>query len=134
MPEYFDTTVAVAAIFPQSTNYADASARLKGAQGEAYIINHGIAEVFRTLTGKLALPPKAAAELVAGVLLARFKEAPLSRDDFAAVVKSQADKNLSGPIIYDALHAQGARNLGCLSVNTYNGDHFAKVAPDLQPV
>lgn len=96
MPEYFDTTVAVSAIFPKSTNYADASARLAAAGGEAFIINHGIAEIYRTLTGKLALPSKAAAELVKGVLLARFQEAPLQRSDYAAVVESQADKNLSG--------------------------------------
>ena len=41
MPEYFDSTVAVSAIFPGSTNYADASARLKAAGDGAYIINHG---------------------------------------------------------------------------------------------
>lgn len=29
MPQYFDSTVAVSAIFPGSTNHADASARLK---------------------------------------------------------------------------------------------------------
>ena len=56
MPEYFDSTVAVSAIFPGSTNYADASARLKAAGDGAYIINHGVAEVFRTLTGRLKLP------------------------------------------------------------------------------
>ena len=60
MPEYFDSTVAVSAIFPGSANYADASARLKAAGDGAYIINHGVADVFRTLTGRLRLPPKAA--------------------------------------------------------------------------
>ena len=64
--------------------YADASARLKAAGDGAYIINHGVAEVFRTLTGRLKLPPEAAAQLVRGVLLARFKEAALSREDYAA--------------------------------------------------
>jgi hypothetical protein len=38
----------------------------------------------------------------------------------------------SGPIIYDALHAEGARRAGASVVNTYNRDHFAKVAPDLK--
>ena len=131
MPEYFDSTVAVAAIFPGSTNYADASARLKAAGNDAVIINHGLAEVYRTLTGRLRLPPKAAAQLVEGVLLARFKEAALSRDDYARAIKSMAQKNLSGPIIYDGLHAEGARKAGASVVNTYNPDHFKKVAPDL---
>jgi predicted nucleic acid-binding protein len=129
--KYFDSTVAVAAIFPGSTNYADASARLKAAGNDAIIINHGLAEVYRTLTGRLRLPPKAAAQLVEGVLLARFTEAALSRDDYARVVRTMAQKNLSGPIIYDALHAEGARKAGASVVNTYNPDHFKKVAPDL---
>ena len=132
MPEYFDSTVAVSAIFPGSANYADASARLKAARDGAYIINHGVAEVFRTLTGRLRLPPKAAAQLVEGVLLAKFKEAALSREDYRDVIKAMADKNLSGPIIYDALHAAGARKIGAASINTYNRDHFSKVAPDLK--
>jgi predicted nucleic acid-binding protein len=131
MAEYFDSTIAVAAIFPASANYADASARLKEAGNAAYIINHGVAGVYRTLTGRLKLPPKAAAQLVEGVLLARFKEAGLSRQDYAAVVKSMADKNLSGPIIYDALHAAGARKIGARVVHTYNRDHFTNVGPDL---
>jgi hypothetical protein len=42
MPEYFDSSVAVSAIFPKSKNYPDASARLKAAGAEATIINHGI--------------------------------------------------------------------------------------------
>ena len=40
-------------------------------------------------------------------------------------------RNLSGPIIYDALHAEGARKAGASVVNAYNPDHFKKVAPDL---
>jgi predicted nucleic acid-binding protein len=132
MPEYFDSTVAVSAIFPGSANHADASARLKAAGDDAYIINHGVAEVFRTLTGRLRLPPKAAAQLVEGVLLARFKDVHLSRDDYEGVIKAMSDKNLSGPIIYDALHAAGARKIGAVSINTYNCDHFSKVAPDLK--
>lgn len=131
MAEYFDSTIAVAAIFPGSANYADASARLTAAGDAAYIINHGVAEVYRTLTGRLKLPLKAAAQLVEGVLLARFKEAVLSRQDYAEVVKSMADKNLSGPIIYDALHAAGARKIGAQVLHSYNRDHFAKVGPDL---
>ena len=134
MPEYFDSTVAVSAIFPGSTNHADASARLKAAGDGAYIINHGLAEVFRTLTGRLRLPPKAAAQLVEGVLLARFKEVSLSRDDYKCVITALADQGLSGPIIYDALHAAGARKIGAASINTYNRDHFSKVAPDLKVV
>lgn len=134
MAEYFDSTVAVSAIFPGSKNYADAAARLKAAGDSAYIINHGLAEVYRTLTGRLKLPPEAAAQLVEGVLVAKFKEAALSRDDYIEVVKTMADKNLSGPIVYDALHAAGARKLGAATLNTYNRDHFAKVAPDLKVV
>jgi predicted nucleic acid-binding protein len=131
VPEYFDSTVAVAAIFPGSTKYADASARLKAAGNDAVIINHGLAEVYRILTGRLRLPPKAAAQLVEGVLLAKFKEAALSRNDYAQVVKTMAQRNLSGPIIYAALHAEGARQAGASVLNTYNPDHFKKVAPDL---
>jgi len=131
VPEYFDSTVAVAAIFPGSANYADASARLKAAENDAVIINHGLAEIYRTLTGRLRLPPKAAAQLVEGVLLATFKEAPLSRSDYARVVKAMAQQNLCGPIIYDALHAEGARKAGASVVHTYNTAHSSRVAPGL---
>jgi hypothetical protein len=42
-----------------------------------------------------------------------------------------AQRNLSGPIIHDALHAEEARKAGASAVSTYNPDHFKKAAPDL---
>ena len=47
-------------------------------------------------------------------------------------IKSLADKALSGPIIYDAVHAQGARKVRASKVHTYNLGHFKKIAPDLK--
>ena len=73
MADYFDSSVAVSAVFTGSTNYSDASARLRAA-ADPHIINHGIAEVYRTLTGPLKLPPKAAAQIVEINLLKKFKE------------------------------------------------------------
>jgi hypothetical protein len=63
MADYFDSSIAVSAVFTGSTNYTDASARLRAA-ADPHIINHGTAEVYRTLTGPLKLPPKAAAQIV----------------------------------------------------------------------
>ena len=96
--------MVVAVIFPGSTNKLDARSRWSGAAGEAFIVNHGIAEVYRILTGPLRMTPKVAVEL-AGEVLRRFKESPMGRSDYVAVMDDVAKKNLSGPIVYDALHA-----------------------------
>src|SRR5438477_3521691 len=102
MSEYFDSTVALSAIFPASTNYADAAARIKAAGDQRFIINHGLAEVYRTLTGRLQIPPKQAAQLVEKAMLTLFKEATVSRKDYIAAIQAAAQKGLSGPIVYDA--------------------------------
>jgi len=46
-------------------------------------------------------------------------------------IESVAEKSLSGPINYDAVHAQGARKLKASKVHTCNLEHFKKIAPDL---
>ena len=134
MSEYFDSTVALSAILPASTNYQDAAARIKPAGYERFIISHGLAEVYRTLTGRLKIPPKQAAQLVEGALVRLFKEAELGRSDYVTAIKGLAEKSLSGPIIYDAVHAQGARKVGASKAHTYNLDHFRSLAPDLKLV
>jgi len=134
MSEYFDSTVALSAIFPASRNYTDAAARITAAGAERFIINHGLAEIYRTLTGRLKIPPKQAAQLIEGALVSLFQEAELERADYLAAIKSLAEKSLSGPIIYDAVHAQGARKVGASKVHTYNLEHFRKIAPDLNVV
>ena len=134
MPEYFDSTVALSAIFPGSTRYPDAAARIKAAEGQRFIINLGIAEVYRTLTGRLHIAPKQALQLIRGTLISLFKEAKIGRRDYLAALQSVADKGLSGPIVYDALHVEGARKLQASKVNTYNLDNFRLVAPDLNIV
>jgi len=134
MAEYFDSTVALSAVFPASTNYADAAARIKAAGDDRFIINHGIAEVYRTLTGRLQIPPKQAAELVQRTMITLFRVVELERPDYLQVVKRMAHKSLSGPIICDALHAEGARRVKASKVHTYNLDHFRKIAPDLNVV
>ena len=131
MAEYFDSTVALSAVFSASTNYADAAARIKAAGHERFIIDHGLAEVYRTLTGRLKIPPKQAAQLVEGALVALFKEVKLGRSDYLAAIRSAAEKSLSGPIIYDSIHVQGARKVRASRVHTYNPDHFKTIAPDL---
>jgi predicted nucleic acid-binding protein len=131
--QYFDTSVAVSAIFRNSARFMDAKKRLKSAGSEAYIINHGLAEIYRTLTGPLRLSPQMAAQLVAGAV-ADFKEARLTRDDYVEAIKALGKKNLAGPIIYDALHAAGARKVNAATLHTYNPAHFAQVADGLKLV
>src|SRR5712671_3969544 len=134
MAEYFDSTVVLSAVFPASTNYLDASARIKAARDGRFIINHGLAEVYRTLTGRLQIPPKQAAQLIQGALVANFAEVEIGRSDYLAAIESAAEKSLSGPIVYDAVHAQVARKLKASKVHTYNLEHFKKIAPDLNVV
>ena len=50
------------------------------------------------------MTPKVAVELV-GEVLRRFKVVDMARSDYVAVMDDVAKKNLSGPIVYDALHA-----------------------------
>ena len=79
------------------------------------------------------MTPKVALELV-GDLLHDFKESPMARSDYVAVLEDIAKKNLSDPIVYDALHDQGARNVGATKLHTYNKRHYLVIAPDLNVV
>jgi predicted nucleic acid-binding protein len=131
MAEYFDSSVALSAIFPHSSNHADAAARIQAAGGERFIINHGLAEVYRTLTGIFKIAPKQAAQLIQGTMIPLFKEAEIGRREYLAAIQKSAAKALAGPVVYDAVHAEGARKVKASKVHTYNLAHFKAVAPDL---
>jgi predicted nucleic acid-binding protein len=129
MMEYFDSSMAMSAICTRSTRHADARSRLAAAE-EAFIINHGLAEVYRTLSGQMRIPPAEAAAAVEN-MAQHFKEAPLTRQDYLETVQDLARRGLAGRLTFDALHARGARKVGADKVHTYDPDDFRQVEPTL---
>lgn len=105
-----DTSVVVAGFAAWHEAHASAAAALAR---KPRLPAHVLVESFSVLT-RLPPPHRAAADLVASFLEARFAEPPLllPASEHLALVKAVATAGLSGGAIYDALIAATARAAG----------------------
>ncbi len=55
----------------------------------------------------------------------------LTTEDYRRLISSAPAKAIRGDTIYDALHAETARQCACKEIRTLNVSHFKHVAPDL---
>ena len=130
MKRFLDSSILVESCLSQSPKFAAADALVNGP--EACTSAHALAEAYATLSGepRLKVSPADAAQMVeelAKVLSVRA----LAVADYRQLISSAPGKGIRGGTIYDALHAQTARQFGCPEVHTLNLSHFKHVAPDL---
>lgn len=132
MKTYFDSTVLVSLLNAHSLFHTAAKASVLGAGQGAFTSSHALAEVYRTLTTmKLAVPPRAAAQLLAD-LGKRMRVVDLPRAIYRSALADVARQGLAGAIIYDAIHCHAALAGKAEVIVTRNASHFRLFAGTTQ--
>jgi predicted nucleic acid-binding protein len=130
MKRFLDTSVLVEACLGQSPKFAAADALVSSP--ETFTSAHALVEAYATLSGdaRLKIHAADAARMVEDLARGLTVRA-LSVEDCRRLISSAPSKGIRGGTIYDALHAETARQCGCQAIHTLNGSHFKHVAPDL---
>ncbi len=131
MNTYFDSNVLVSRLNVNSPHHTAAVKALAAAGKGAGTSTHALAETYRTLTTlKQPIPPRAATELVLG-LLEKLDVRDIPAAAYTAALQEVARQGLAGAIVYDAVHCFAARQFGAVAVVTRNGPHFRLFAGNL---
>ena len=94
---------------------------------------HALAETYATLSGdaRLKINPHDAARMVAD-LAQTIDVHGLAARPYLALIQAAPALGIRGGSIFDAIHAQVARESNCTEIHTLNARHFKHVAPDLK--
>ncbi len=130
MKQFLDTSILVESCLSESPNFAAADVLVNSR--EVFTSVHALAEAYATLSGdpRLRVHPADAAQMVED-LANRVAVHGLSVKEYRRLISSAPASGIRGGTIYDALHAQVARQCGCTRIRTLNLPHFKHVAPDL---
>jgi predicted nucleic acid-binding protein len=134
MPEFFDTSVLVAAFWSGHPCH-EASVRLFGKANpkRSAASVHTLAEVYSVMTAlpvKPALPPEVVMLFVREVR-ERLTLVTLSAPEYFAAIQKAASQGFTGGRIYDALLLRCAAKLNANPIYTWNLKHFQSLAPEL---
>ena len=133
MKRFLDSSVLVESCLSQSPRFAAADALVNAS--DTCTSAHALAEAYATMSGdaRLRIAPADAARMVEDLSKALSIEV-LPAAAYQPLISAAPGNGIRGGMIYDALHAQTARNSGCQEVYTLNVSHFKHVAPDLRIV
>ncbi len=130
MKRFLDASVLVEACLRQSPKFAAADALVNAPH--ACTSAHALAEAYATLSGdpRLRIHPADAARMV-GDLAKLLRVRGFAVEDYLRLISAAPGRGIRGGTIYDALHAETARQSRCGEIHTLNLSHFQHVAPDL---
>lgn len=135
MNVFFDTSVLVPALVDQLSNHKSSFAVFSSFtvdEHTAYCSTHSIAETYSVLTA-LPLPKRIssieARMLIEESILARLVVMEIGKSEYLNAIENVSSKGLTSGIIYDALHAEAAKQASCSRIYTYNIEHFEALAP-----
>ncbi len=130
MKRFLDASILVEACLAQSQNFAAADSLVK--RPDTVTSAHALAEAYATLSGdaRLKINATEAAEMV-GDLADTLHVHALTGKGYVQLVRAAPKRGVVGGSIFDAIHAQSARETGCEEIYTLNVRHFKHVAPDL---
>ena len=130
MKLFLDSSVLVEACLGQSAKFAAAD-DLLGRDG-AVTSAHALAEAYATLSGdaRLKISAQDAAKMVSEAAAGLLVHS-LSAKSYLKLIEGAPASGVRGGSIFDAIHAQAARETKCSEVHTLNVSHFHHVAPDL---
>jgi predicted nucleic acid-binding protein len=130
MRPFLDASVLVEACLLHSPGYraADELVRSEGACTSA----HALAEAYATLSGdkRLHINPHDASEMVIDVS-ENLRTGALGAEQVLELIRQAPGQGVYGGTIYDAIHAETARQMDCGRIHTINVSHFRHVAPDM---
>lgn len=130
MKRFLDASVLVEACLAQSAKFSGADALVK--TKDAVTSAHALAEAYATLSGdgRLKINPGDAAQMV-GEMATALQVHAMAATAYADLIEGAPAKGIRGGSIFDAIHAQSARETKCSEIHTLNVRHFQHVAPDL---
>jgi predicted nucleic acid-binding protein len=130
MKKFLDASILVEACLAQSPRFAGADALVKSAG--AVTSAHALAEAYATLSGdaRLKISPHDAAQMVCDLAESLHVHA-LSTRQYIRLIQTAPESGIRGGSLFDAIHAQSARETHCNEILTLNLRHFKHVAPDL---
>jgi predicted nucleic acid-binding protein len=134
-----DTSVLIAALVEAHPRHAQAFLwlqRIRGAEVQAVIAAHAIAETYAMLTVLPVRPPiapSAAWTLVEHSVLPFVETVDLSSSEVREVIRHLSRRGLTGGVSYDALIAETARKAHAECIITLNGSDFQRVVQEDTP-
>lgn len=130
MKRFLDASVLVEACLTQSAKFAVADELVKAS--DVATSAHALAETYATLSGdgRLKINPSDAAQMVLEMAEAMQVQA-LTAKAYRNLIQDAPRKGIRGGSIFDAIHAQAARETKCVEIHTLNVRHFKHVAPDM---
>jgi predicted nucleic acid-binding protein len=131
MKKFLDTSILVEACLAQSPRFGSADALVKS--GGAVTSAHALAEAYATLSGdaRLKISAQDAAHMV-GDLTECLEVQALTAQQYITLIEAAPKAGIRGGSLFDAIHAQTAREAGCDAIYTLNVRHFKHVAPEFR--
>jgi predicted nucleic acid-binding protein len=127
---FFDTSVLLPVFFEDHEHHeASLKIFLKAEKKQSCCGGHSLAELYATATrlpGKHRLSGEQVLLFLENVR-ERFTIVTLTADEYFAVVKEGAARNMVGGMIYDAILAQCAIKAGAEIIYTWNLKHFQQL-------
>ncbi len=136
MKVYVDTNILIAASVQAHPHHAqafDLVSNVRDGLLQGCISTHGLAEFYSVLTRAPFSPrvhPAEAGRFLEDNIIPYFELVALSSDDYKEVLNASAKAGLVGGMVYDALHLQCARKVGCDRIYTLNVKDFRTLATD----
>lgn len=133
MKRFLDASILVEGCLAQSPKFSAADALLRTTG--AVTSGHALAEAYATLSGdgRLKVNPSDAARMVSE-MAAGLQLHALTPDAYTRLIEDAPAKGIRGGSIFDAIHAETARETRCAEVHTLNVRHFKHVAPDMKSI
>jgi predicted nucleic acid-binding protein len=129
MKRFLDASILVEACLAQSPRFAaaDALVQTSGAVTSA----HALAEAYATLSGdaRLRIDPHDASRMVQD-LAQSLKVQALAAEAYVKLIRDAPRNGIRGGSLFDAIHAEAARETKCTEIRTLNVRHFSHVAPE----
>ncbi len=131
MRPFLDASVLVEACLFNSSGYR-AAEELVQSEG-ACTSAHALAEAYATLSGdkRLNINPHDASHMVVD-LSRNLRTGALDANHVLELIRKAPGQGIYGGTIYDAIHAETARQMNCDRIHTLNESHFRHVAPDME--
>ncbi len=128
MKRFLDASILVEACLAQSAKFGAADALVR--TGAAVTSAHALAETYATLSGdtRLNINPHDAAQMVLD-LAQSLEVHALAARPYVALIQGAPAAGIRGGSLFDAIHAQAARETRCTEIHTLNVRHFKHVAP-----
>jgi predicted nucleic acid-binding protein len=141
MISYFDTSVIMGLLDPKQEIHEEATVLYLAASEKGEVVTttlHTYSELYNNLTkkggGRPGLKPEIVTRMLNENLDMAFKMVELNREDYKAAVARCGELEISGPVIYDALHLQAALKAGAKTLYTDNLRDFTRLVTKDDPI